>query len=95
MIIYKNQWHVYSIEDVQDYERNMYSDEYVDTNNMVIDFSVESEPCNVFQFDQSQTLDTNINKWWHDVQQKNETNSLRVHMLVYERRLSEKKLTFK
>jgi hypothetical protein len=90
LIFYKNQWHVFSLENVQDFERDMYSDDYVDTNNLFIDFSVESEPYNNFQFDQSLSVETNIKKWWDDVQQKDETTSLRVHMLVYERSVTEK-----
>jgi hypothetical protein len=88
LIHYKNLWLVFDVDNVQDYEREMYSDEYVDTNNMYIDFSTELKPCNQFEFDQMLTVEMNIKKWWNSVKETNNNSSLRVHMLIYERAYS-------
>jgi hypothetical protein len=87
LLQFKNEWHVFSVEDVQDFEREMYCDEQVDTNNMFIDFSKEPEPCIHFEFDQLQTLKMNLKKWFDYVNIYYADCSLRIHMLVYERAL--------
>jgi hypothetical protein len=83
---YANEWHVLSVTDAQDFERDMYSDEHVDTNNWPIDFSVELEPpLSNFELDKNLTLEENIVHWSNEVTRDDSGQSLRVHMVVYER----------
>jgi hypothetical protein len=83
---YASEWHVVCVTDAQDFERDMYSDEHVDTNNWRIDFSVELElPLSNFELNKKLSLEENIVHWSNEITRDDSNKSLRVHMLVYER----------